>query len=456
MKKIIWIAVTIILLYGINYCRKSFPIISGYGAKNMCSAVFLAHRNEQDVRTQELGFFPMKLGTFKVNYQDSSVTGSVFGFAACKAIFRHRLGATLVNEITEDELRKQHFEIPDKPMVPTENIYFPAGDKLPDSIPKGVDLEKLKTVVQNAFVETDEKKLIRTRAVIVLYQGQLIAEQYATGFDKNTPLLGWSMTKSVTSALMGILVKNKELNIEAPAPVPEWKDTQDPRHNITLKNILQQCSGLQYEENYGKSSEATRMLFQKADMAAYTAACPLQDKPGSVFYYSSGNTNILSRIIRQTVGDKNYYSFVYDSLLYPLGMYHTTIEPDGSGTLVGSSYMYAPARDWARFGLLYLNQGFFNGKQIITKEWVQQTTTPAACAQKGNYGFQFWLNAGEKNKTTNREYPSAPTDMFYADGYEGQRIFIIPSKKVVVVRLGLTQYKNWNSDAFIRDILSCF
>ncbi len=454
LKQILLTVLIVGLGYGIYYCSISFPIISGYGAKNMCSAVFLANRNEEQVRTQELGFFPMKLGTFKVNYMDSSVTATVFGFAKCKAIYRKGLGTTLVNETSEQDLRNQHFQLGHIPKIDPDIIAWPMGNKLTDSLPNEINLQKLQHAIQQIFIEKDTTKPIRTRAVLVLYDGKIVAEQYATGFTKDTKLLGWSMTKSVTSAMMGILVKNEKLHINEPAPVPQWQSVTDNRNAITLKNLLQQSSGLNFVEDYSKSSDATKMLFEKADMGAYTASHKLKDKPGSVFYYSSGNTNILSRIIRQAVGEKMYHSFPYDSLFYPLGMYSAVLEPDGSGTFVGSSYMYATARDWTRFGLLYLNKGIYNNKRILTEDWIQQSITPATSAPQGEYGFQFWLNAGAKNDPAKRDYPSAPTDMFYMDGYEGQRVFIIPSKKLVVVRLGLTQHKNFNSDAFIGEVIN--
>jgi CubicO group peptidase (beta-lactamase class C family) len=169
----------------------------------------------------------------------------------------------------------------------------------------------LKKLIENDFIEKDPSTPVRTRAIVVLYKGQLILERYADGFTENTRLIGWSMTKSITSALIGILVRQGKLNIDAPAPVPEWKNIQDPRHAITIKNLLQQSSGLNFEENYTKSSDATRMLYQQSNMGAFTASHSLKDKPGTVFYYSSGNSNILSRIIRQTVGDSLYYFFHY-------------------------------------------------------------------------------------------------------------------------------------------------
>ena len=457
-KKIIKRIIVLLILagigYGIYFCSITLPIISGYGAKNMCSAIFVAHRNEQQIRNQELNFSPMRLATFKVNYTDSSVTGSVFGFASCKAIYRQGLGVTLVNELTEQQVRDQHFMLAHIPNINQDTVAWPMGNKIKDSIPEAINKTGLEQAVHGIFEEADTAKPIRTRAVVVLYNGQVVAEEYAAGFTKDTRLLGWSMTKSITSALIGLLVRDHKLNIDQPAPVPEWESVTDPRHAITLKNILQQSSGLDFVEDYTKSSEGTNMLFKKADMGAYTASRPLKDAPGSVFYYSSGNTNILSRMIRQTVGENGYHSFPYDSLFYKLGMYSAVLEPDASGTFVGSSYMYATARDWARFGLLYLNKGMYNNQRILPEDWVQKTVTPASTATLGDYGFQFWLNAGEKGKPQNRTYPNAPTDLFYADGFEGQRIYIIPSKKLVIVRLGLTKHKNFKEDDFLAAVLA--
>ena len=454
-RRIPWLIVLLIIAYVIFYCWRSFPIISGYGAKNMCSAVFLAGRSEQQEREQELGFFPMKYGTFTVDYKDSSVTGSVFGFAKRKAIYRKGLGATLVSELTEEEVRAQSFPLATPPALNQDTINWPMGNKTSDSFPSQVvDRQQLEKAVADAFIEKDSIKPVRTRAVIVLYNGEPIVEQYGPGFSKDTRLAGWSMTKSITNTLVGMLVKDGKLDITAPAPVPEWNDIKDNRHLITIKDLLQQSSGLKFNEVYSRSSDATRMLFQHADMGAYTATHLLKQAPGEVFNYSSGNTNILSRIIRQTVGEHGYHAFPYDSLFYKLGMYSAIMEPDASGTFVGSSYMYATARDWARFGLLYLNNGLYNGQRILTQDWIQQTITPAKGAKRGEYGYQFWLNAGEKGNVANRKYPHCPTDMYCADGFEGQFVFIVPSKKLVVVRLGLTQHDNFNADLFLSNIVS--
>ena len=289
----------------------------------------------------------------------------------------------------------------------------------------------------------------------MVYDGQLIAEKYAPGFNKDTKMYGWSMAKSFTAALLGTLVQQGKLDIIKPAPVSEWRDIKDPRHAITIENLLQQTSGLDFLEDYTKASDVTNMLYKKDDMAAFAASHKLAHDPGTVFNYSSGNSNILSRMIRQTVGEKDYAAFPFNALFYKIGMYNTSMEPDASGTYVGSSYINATARDYARFGLLYYNDGVWNGERILPEGWVTKTSTSPPGNKLKNYGYQFWLNGYSKENPSQRKYPDVPADMFYCDGFAYQGIYIIPSKKLVVVRLGLTFDHSFNENAFLKSIIEC-
>jgi CubicO group peptidase (beta-lactamase class C family) len=284
-----------------------------------------------------------------------------------------------------------------------------------------------------------------------VYDGKLIAEKYAEGFDKNSKQIGWSMTKSVTNALVGILVKQGKLKINEAAPVPAWKN--DARNKITLNDLMRMSSGLDWEENYSGPSDVTNMLFKKKDMGIYAASVPAKYEPGIKFYYSSGTTNIISRIVRETIGDENYYRFPYEELFYKLGMQSMVLEPDAGGTFVGSSYSFATVRDFARFGLLYLNDGIWQGERILPDGWVKYSTTPVSGAKMGEYGAHFWLNAGESGNPSHRIYPDIPADLFWADGYEGQKVFIIPSKKLVVAKLGLSQGDFQDDNKFLADII---
>jgi CubicO group peptidase (beta-lactamase class C family) len=444
LKRILLFIVIVVLSYAIYYAWRAFPIISGYGAKDLCSCVMIAGRNPDDVIRQELGNGPLKYGTFSVSFADSSATGSVFGLAKRKAVYRKGLGCTLVVQMGEEALRSQPITLSTPPRVNQDTIPWPSGNQLADSVPAGIDQAQLKKTLDDAFSEPGPNKTRRTRAVVVVYDGHIVAERYAPGFDEHAMQIGWSMTKSITNALVGILVKEGKLNVDAPAPVEAWKG--DERKQIKLNDLMHASSGLRWEENYAGPSGATNMLFKKKDMGVYAADVPLQDEPGKVFYYSSGTTNIISRIIRNQVGDEAYYRFPYESLFYKTGMLHTVLEPDAGGTFVGSSYSFATARDFARFGLLYLNDGVWNGERILPEGWVKYTTTPAPGAKLGQYGAQFWLNAGAPGNPSQRFYPDVPTDLFWADGFEGQNIFIIPSKKLVVVKLSLSQKGEYLDD----------
>jgi hypothetical protein len=319
LKKIITrsllLILAIALAWFIHYARTSFPIVSGFDAKQVCSCVFVSDRTKESIDTAEMGQFPFSLGKYEINMQDSSVTAHVWGMAKRKAIYRKGIGCTLINDISEPDLRSQVFSIPPPPVQNTDSIAWPLGDKLAGAIAAGIDTGMLKKVVNEAFTEPYPGKKQRTRAVIVVYNGQLVAEKYAPGFDRNTKMYGWSMAKSFTGALIGTLVKQGKLDVQQPAPVPEWKDANDPRHNITLADLLQQTSGLVFLEDYSTASDVTNMLYKEKDMAASTAKHFLSYAPGTVFNYSSGNSNILARIIRQTVGEKDYAAYPATSII---------------------------------------------------------------------------------------------------------------------------------------------
>jgi len=440
------------LAYGTWYAWVSFPIISGYGAKNMCSCIFVSGMNRQKVESEELGRSPLSLGTYKVNYSDSTVTGTVFGFAKQKAIYRKGLGCTLIHNAKEELVRTQSFQLPSMPLASRDSIAWPLGDKIVRDSLAGFDTDKLKDILRTQINTRNTKGRQGTRSLLVVYDGAIVGEEYAEGISKETKLLGWSMAKSVTGALIGILVKEGKLNVNEPAPFAEWNKPSDKRHAILLRHLLQQTSGLDFEENYTKSCDVTKMLFQNGDMAAYVLDRPLIHEPGTVFNYSSGNSNLLSLIIKKTVGEKKYYLFPYDSLFYPAGMYHTLLELDVSGTFVGSSYIYASTRDYARFGLLYLNRGKINGLQILPEDWVRQSIVPFKADKFNQYGYQLWLNGKDEKNPGQKIYPGGPDDLYFADGVAGQRIIIIPSKKIIIVRMG---FEKENVDLLIRAVLAC-
>jgi len=452
MKNWIWPAVVVIVIASIAFFARPFlMILSGYGAKNLCSCVYNSDRLPNSVIENELGNFPLTLGSFSLNREDSSATGSVLGFAKRKAVFKKGEGCTLLVDYSEEEFKERE----PMPLILSaksiDSLEWPFGSKETDTVFSEIDYEKLNSVLETAFVEEGETKK-NTRGIVVLYDGHLIAEKYSEEFDVDTPQMGWSMSKSVTNALVGILVRQGRLDIYKPAPVSEWSDPSDPRHQITIDQLLRMSSGIDWEEEYGKPSSATNMLFTSHNMGEYTSTLPLEADPDSLWEYSSGTSNLISLIIRKTTGD-DYLKFVDRELFAPLGIKSVVWEKDESGTLVGSSFMWASPRDWAKLGQLFLNDGVWNGERILPEGWVQYSSTPTPKATRG-YGAHFWLN--RMPGVERSQYTDAPSDMFSMQGFEDQRVFIIPSRNMVIVRLGQTSGENFNFNLFLKNILECF
>jgi CubicO group peptidase (beta-lactamase class C family) len=441
------------------YLGRAIPIGTGYVAKYVCSSVFISGRDDKTVFEEDVSPVNPLTGiiSYKVDRKGKAVTADTFGLFESRAIYREGCGCTLVVGIREEDLIKQPIARAGSGKRLPPDRAWPAGNRESlEPLPPGVDAGKLTKAVDAAFVEASREKLRKTRAVLVVYDGRLIAERYAPGFDRNMPLLGWSMGKSVTNALVGILVRKGKLKLQDPAPVQEWRKQGDPRRRITLADLMRMSSGLEFDEVYEPLHDVTNMLYSSADFAAYAASKPLEAEPGAKWNYSSGTANIISRIIRRAVEKDypNYYTFLRQELFDKIGMTSAVMEPDPSGTFVGSSYTFATPRDWARFGLLYLDDGVWQGERILPEGWVKYTTTPAPAAPNGEYGALFWLNAGSGSAPGNRMWPSIPQDAYAAKGYQEQAVIIIPSRKLVLVRFGATSVSRaWDSEAFIADVL---
>lgn len=328
----------------------------------------------------------------------------------------------------------------------------------------GADVDALGRALDLAFIERDPERPIRTRAVVVVHRGRVVVERYAPGFSASTRLLGWSMTKSVLNALIGIAVRDGRLRLDAPADVPAWRSPGDPRHGITLLQLLRMSSGLEWNESYEGSpldSDVISMLYGagRRDMAAFAAGARLVDPPGTVFYYASGSSLLLSGVLRRALpgGDAAYHDFPRRELFEPIGMRSALLESDASGTFVASSYSWATALDWARFGYLYLRDGAWDGRRILPVGWVDLARTPAPASLEGEYGAHFWLNAGPPDGVRPPPIPGAPRDLFYASGHEGQLVGVVPSRDLVVVRLGLTPSDGrFDPEGWLAEMIAAF
>jgi CubicO group peptidase (beta-lactamase class C family) len=260
----------------------------------------------------------------------------------------------------------------------------------------------LKAALDHAFEEPAEPPFHRTKAVVVVHDGKVIAERYAADIGVDTQLLGFSMTKSVVNALIGILTQQGLTSPSLPAPVPEWRG--DNRREIEVEHLLRMTTGLALDETNSGFDPSSQMVYLRDDMAGSVVNAAVIAPPGTRWAYSSATTQLLARIIRDaTGGPEQTLAFAWRELFNPLGMRHVTLEFDASGTLQGSTYMLASARDWARFGLLYLNDGIVGGKRVLHEDWVDFS---AAATLDIDYGAGFWTNRSEPKAAYDQAFPA--------------------------------------------------
>ncbi len=337
---------------------------------------------------------------------------------------------------------------PDNVPWPTQD--WPEGQPGPQ-----VDRAGLDALTQAAFGATPDPALGESRALVVVQHGKIVAEHYGKGYSATDTYPSWSKAKSITHALVGILVRDGKLDIHARADVPEWSDVSDPRHNITLDQLLRMSSGLSFREDYiiGEPSDVIEMLFGqgKEDMGAFAASFSLDHRPGSFCSYSSGTTNIISRCAAKALGvsGTDFEAFMRRELLDPLGMKSAMPEFDGAGTFIGSSFCYTTARDFAKFGTLYLRDGIWEGKRLLPEGWVDYARTPtpqtaSMIEELGRYGAQWWLGLGGLGS-------------FSANGHEGQFTIVVPDLDLVLVRHGKTPADlSQNLKDWMAGVVACF
>ncbi|MGB5820563.1 MAG: serine hydrolase [Saonia sp.] len=436
-KRIVFVLL-LIIIGTVIYNYPKLNIISGYAAKNMASSVFVGHRSINSVTENDNNVPLIKLAEVTVDKEAKTATATVFGLMERKAVYRDGLGCVLLNG------EKDAAEITIKPKrTRLDNGFpFPYGNNgTVDTVFPNINYAQLEKVMDNVFTDPELKK---TRTLLVAYKGHIVSERYIDGFTKDTPILGWSMTKSILATLYGILEYEGKIDLDEYYP---FKTSQKEGWDaISLNHLLRMQSGLAWDEDYGSISDVTRMLFLDSDMTKAQEKTKIATRPNAMRTYSSGTTNMLSGILRKQFSTHQaYLDFPYTALIDKIGMHSMLIETDMSGNFVGSSYGWANTRDWAKFGLLYLQKGNWNGEQIFSPSWVDYVTTPADSTKIA--GAHFWLNAGGK-------YPDVPKDLFSANGYQGQRVFIIPSKDLVIVRTGLTGEPHFSTNDFLKEIIA--
>ena len=440
--KYIAILLIIVIAYFVITTYPKLDIISGFAAKSITSHYFIGHRDIEYTEAEDNLVPTMGMASNELLISEKLTNSNVFGFKERTALYRDGVGSVLIP--AEKKIEKASLAKPNRNITVT-NFAYPYGD-LPqkDTIFQNINYKKLNKVINSAFVD-EEGIAKKTRSVLVIYKGQIIEEEYINGFDEKSMILGWSMAKSITSAVIGVMVKEKKVSLNQINLFEEWND--DSRKNITLANLLNMNSGLEWEENYAKICDATKMLFSEANMTQSQLIKPLITEPNNSWNYSSGTSNLLSGFIRnQFPTHQDYLDYWYEKVIDKIGMHSMLIETDFDGNYVGSSYAWATTRDWAKFGLLYLYNGNWNGVQILDPSWIAFTKKPSN-GSDGVYGGHFWLNAGGK-------FPDVPKDMFSCNGFQGQRVWIIPSKDLVVVRTGLHEYPFFDTNQFLSELIS--
>ncbi|HUP06184.1 MAG TPA: serine hydrolase [Caldimonas sp.] len=413
---------------------RALRIASASTSMTLCTAAFVSGVSPQRAFDMEVAPGPgMRWLAWAVRYevdrQHRAVSSSLGGAFESRAIHRPGLGCVLAPGA-----------IPDGSWSPVEDDW-----KSPDPFPelaapevKSAESAPLRAAIDAAFVE-DRGRPRNTLAVVVLHKGHLIGERYAADVGPTTPLPGHSLSKSFVHALIGVLSRDRTIDPAVPVDVPAWRSPEDQRRAITANELLAMSSGLPWDEYRGGFDPSTRLWFDEPDPYAYAVRMPLAESPGTHWAYSNLGYTVLSRIVRDHAGGSapRTAAWIQRELLGPLHMRHTEVTFDATGTPMGANGVVASARDWARFGLLYLHDGMIGERRQLPARWVEQARTPTLDA---GYGRGFWLNNTHAPHPLPGHWgmPDAPDDAYFARGYLGQFVVVVPSKELVVVRLGIS------------------
>jgi CubicO group peptidase (beta-lactamase class C family) len=417
-------------------------VATGYISHVVCSYVFISGLDPAAVNEEDIAGNPVfrRINWAvrqEVDRTRREVRVRVLGGFESRAVYRDGLGCLNLNGT----------QSPDAPTRAEIEADGPIPVRLPDIAGPEIVAparDGLKAALAAAFAEPDGKPVQRTHAVVIVHDGRVVAERYAAGFGVDTAVHGWSATKSVNNALLGILVGQGKLKMEDPAPVAAWQTPGDPRRAITLDHLLRMQSGLDLGDSLtaGFSSAwdtSARLNFNEPDMAGFAEGAALIAAPGTKWTYANGNPAILARIVRDRAGGHavDVLRFARRELFGPLGMRGATLELDSTGTPIAGAFLFATPRDWARFGLLFLEDGVVGGTRVLPEGWVRYSTTPTPAAWVG-YGAGWWINQGDSQGARFRREHGMPADAFMAQGIYGQTVVVVPSQRLVIARFGTT------------------
>ena len=445
-----WVLGTFAIVLGavLYFGFSALPIGTGFAARYVCTALFEQGEDPDIVFRREVApEHPLFASTtFRVDPNKRLVEAhSLFGLASMQAVHREGFGCTLLVGQSIESLRAQTNGF---------QLKTPRSQPVVTGLRRGNDA-RWTEFLDRYLDEPSATSLRNTKAILVAHRGDVLVEGYAEGISMDTPLLGWSMTKSVLALLVGALVQEGRASLTEAALFENWRGADDLRRTISIQDLLEMKSGLAFSEVYGPLEDATDMLYGSFSFSDFAMNKELEHPPGEHWMYSSGTSNILSRLVFERSGGSLVANreWIHKVLFQPLGIHHAFIEADPSGVIVGSSYMYASARDWLALGTLILNDGVIGGQRLVPEGWIESMTKPVKGAPQGKYGFHVWLNSGAPDNPSDRLFPELPTDLILFRGHNEQLVAVSPSQSLVAIRLGATLDDSWQTQAFLADVL---
>jgi CubicO group peptidase (beta-lactamase class C family) len=414
--------------------ERPIRVATGHVAHVLCAETFVAGRDPDVVFRDYIARMPVldRMAPqlrYVVDRKAREVTATFAGGFAMRAAFADGRGCTVVHS----SARPSPISLGDESGFAPDPLQAPPGAVTPAD-------PRIAAAIARAVAEPGGQVYADTKALVVVHDGRIVGEWYAPGYGPQTPMLSWSVAKSPINALVGVLVREGKLKLEASAPIAAWADPADPRHAVTLEQLVRQTSGQPFGSSNSGFDRSSQMQFLYPDTAAYAEAASFQGKPGARWSYTDANYAILSQIVRDQAGGtaRDVARFAHRELFGPLGMTTMTMEFDEAGAPMGATYMLASARDWARFGLLYADDGVIGGRRILPEGWVDWSARQTPQAPVG-YGAGFWTNRGDDANTRRRIAIGAPADSFFASGNFDQTILVSPAERLVIARFGFAQ-----------------
>ncbi|WP_157729990.1 serine hydrolase domain-containing protein [Bacterioplanes sanyensis] len=415
------------------YLSLGRTVVAGYAAKTLCSGLWVSGLPQDWLQQQAIAPALEPLSAwidYQVDESARQVRASVLGYQR-QARFIQGRGCTL---LTGDSA-----SLAIEPTVLVGKAQRPLWRHEPHPTPAWLD-----ALLDQAFAEPDDERR-QTLAIAIAHQGNLLVERYRAPVQPTTPLLGWSMNKSLLASWVGVQAHRGEIHPDTPA---NTRFAQLPPE-LTLRQLLQMTSGLEFREWYQPGDDVTNMLYHQGDMAAFVASRPLRHRSGYHWAYSSGDSNLAMAILQQSMREP-LDAWLQRHVWQPLGIVGAVMERDVSGTLVASSYGYMTARQWLRVGQWWLD-GWHQRASNLPDHWMQQATTASASNPDQHYGMGFWLNGIKADG--NRRFNQLPAEVFWARGHDGQYVMVLPQHELVIARFGLTPGKNDGLEALAAGLI---